>query len=76
MTWILTLIVKPGWEGISIMSGDGISHHGHPLYACFVGNYPEQVLVTCTNTGECPECDEHQNLIGDAGPLEEPTSAL
>jgi len=59
-----------------MMSGDGLECCTHPLYACFVGDYPEEVLLTCTKTMECPECNEHRRSIGDNGPLEEPASNL
>jgi hypothetical protein len=42
--------------GIAMVSGDGIWRHCHPILASFVGNYPEQVLVTCTYYGHCPKC--------------------
>ncbi|KAG2132128.1 uncharacterized protein EDB93DRAFT_1243056 [Suillus bovinus] len=29
----------------------------HPLFACFAGDYPEQVLATGVKTTECPKCD-------------------
>jgi len=37
-------------------SGDRVWHRCHPIFACFVSNYPEQVLVTCTYSGYCPKC--------------------
>ena len=47
------------------MSGDGIWCRCHPILASFVGNYPEQVLVTCTYYGECPKCDIPCNQLGE-----------
>ncbi|KAH8977942.1 hypothetical protein EDB86DRAFT_2837195 [Lactarius hatsudake] len=41
--------------GIAMMSGDGVWHRCHPIFAMFVGDYPEQVLVTCTFNGRCPK---------------------
>ncbi|KAG1786944.1 uncharacterized protein HD556DRAFT_1449283 [Suillus plorans] len=38
-------------------SGDGISRYCHPLFACFVGDYPKQLLATGVKTTECPKCD-------------------
>ncbi|KAG2083330.1 uncharacterized protein F5147DRAFT_748926 [Suillus discolor] len=38
-------------------TGDGIVRRGHPLVACYIGDYPEQLLVTGMKTGECPKCD-------------------
>ena len=42
--------------GLEMMSRDGIWHRCHPIFAIFVGNYPEQALVTCTFNGWCPKC--------------------
>ncbi|KAF9053413.1 hypothetical protein BJ165DRAFT_1320201, partial [Panaeolus papilionaceus] len=62
---ILQPLEKPGRDGVMLTSGDGATHRGHPIFACFVGDYPEQVLVTCTYTGQCPECDTPNASFGD-----------
>ncbi|KAH9066109.1 hypothetical protein EDB83DRAFT_2506349 [Lactarius deliciosus] len=41
---------------ISMQSGDGTWRRCHPVFATFVGDYPEQVLVTCIYKGRCPKC--------------------
>ena len=41
---------------LEMMSGDGIWRWCHPIFAIFIGNYPEQALVTCTFNGQCPKC--------------------
>jgi len=41
---------------LEMMSGDGIWRQCHPIFAIFIGNYPEQALVTCTFNGQCPKC--------------------
>jgi Plavaka transposase len=46
-------------------TGDGFTHRAHPLLACFVGDYPEQVLTTATFTGECPICPTPRDEIGE-----------
>ncbi|KAH9164725.1 hypothetical protein EDB89DRAFT_2116221 [Lactarius sanguifluus] len=43
-------------SGIVMMSGDRIWCRCHPVFAVFVGDYPEQTLVTCTYNGRCPKC--------------------
>ncbi|THU84455.1 hypothetical protein K435DRAFT_822680 [Dendrothele bispora CBS 962.96] len=54
-------IVKPlemsGSTGVVMTSGDGVEHLGHSIFAAFVGNYPEQTLVTCSISGYCPRCE-------------------
>ncbi|KAF8262730.1 hypothetical protein EI94DRAFT_1742876 [Lactarius quietus] len=56
MQIILGLITAYGETGIEMMSGDGIWCRCHPVFASFVGDYPEQILVTCTYSGQCPKC--------------------
>ncbi|KAF8262704.1 hypothetical protein EI94DRAFT_1882158 [Lactarius quietus] len=38
------------------------------LLVIFIGDYPEQVLTTCTLTGDCPRCGTTNNNLGDFGP--------
>jgi hypothetical protein len=56
MRLLLTPINSVGETGIEMMSGDGIWRRCHPIFAVFVGDYPEQTLVTCTYNGRCPKC--------------------
>jgi Plavaka transposase len=56
MQVILAPIAACGETGIPMMSGDGVWRRCHPIYASFVGDYPEQVLVTCTYSSRCPKC--------------------
>ncbi|KIL54184.1 hypothetical protein M378DRAFT_93004 [Amanita muscaria Koide BX008] len=56
--------------GMDVISGDGVHRRGHPVFAIFVGDYPEQVLVTGTKYGECPKCQiEHDDLGSAFAPL-------
>lgn len=43
-------------DGILLTSGDGVQRRCHPLLAAYVGDYPEQVLVTCVKSGLSPKC--------------------
>ncbi|KAI9436290.1 hypothetical protein H4582DRAFT_2112156 [Lactarius indigo] len=65
MRKILAPIASHGETGIAMMSGDVIWRRCHPIFSVFVGDYPEQVLVTCTYSGRCPKCTVHRNNIGD-----------
>jgi hypothetical protein len=65
MKQILSPLVQPGRDGMKLVRGDGIMFRGHPLFAAFIGDYPEQILVTCTTTGDCVECEEDRNHLGD-----------
>ena len=48
-----------------MIGGDGITRQTAPLLACYVGDYPEQVLVSGCKTGECPKCKIDPTQIGD-----------
>ncbi|KAH8979861.1 hypothetical protein EDB86DRAFT_2814255, partial [Lactarius hatsudake] len=65
MQFLLALIASHGETGVAMMSGDGIWRQCHPIFAMFVGDYPEQVLATCTFNGRCPKCAVHHNNLGD-----------
>jgi len=48
----LQLVLGPitlyGKTGVAMVGGDGVWRRCHPIFACFVGDYPEQALATCT----------------------------
>jgi len=56
---------------LEMISRDGIWRQYHPIFAIFVGNYPEQALVTCTFNGQCPKCLVPHGQLGkyDSFPL-------
>jgi hypothetical protein len=54
-----------GETGVEMTSGDGIIRQTLPLFACFVGDYPEQVLVSGCKNGQCPKCDIDPKALGD-----------
>ncbi|KAF8264342.1 hypothetical protein EI94DRAFT_1772698 [Lactarius quietus] len=56
MQKILAPITACSETGVAMLSGDGIWHRCHPILAAFVGDYPEQALVTCMYQGRCPKC--------------------
>ena len=62
---ILDPLEHAGKTGVKMTSGDGITRRTLPLFACFVGDYPEQVLVSGCKTGECPKCDVDRKKLGD-----------
>ncbi|KAF9778022.1 hypothetical protein BJ322DRAFT_1102226 [Thelephora terrestris] len=68
---ILEPLKNVGETGVEMTSGDGITRRTLPLFACFVGDYPEQVLVSGCKTGECPKCDINRKKLGD---LDTPSS--
>ena len=48
-----------------MMSGDGIWRRCHPIFAVFIGDFPEQSLVMCTYTSRCPKCLVPSGELGD-----------
>ncbi|KAJ6617740.1 hypothetical protein B0H10DRAFT_1796823, partial [Mycena sp. CBHHK59/15] len=64
MSHILAPLKDAGINGIPLTSGDGITRRGHPIYATFVGDYPEQVLAAAVKTGDCPTCEVPRDELG------------
>ena len=50
---------------IEMSSGDGTVRRVFPIFACFVGDYPEQVLVSGCKTGDCPKCPAKRVELGE-----------
>ena len=62
---VLQSISKPGKNGVAMMSADGVWRRCHPIFANFVGDYPEQALVTCTYNGRCAKCGVTPDQLGE-----------
>ncbi|KAJ7826116.1 hypothetical protein B0H14DRAFT_2368375 [Mycena olivaceomarginata] len=65
MIHILGRLKDAGVTGIPMTSGDGVTRRGHPIYATFVGDYPQQALVTAVKAGECPTCAAPRDMLGE-----------
>ncbi|KAH9015334.1 hypothetical protein EDB85DRAFT_1875899 [Lactarius pseudohatsudake] len=65
MRKLLAPVTHYSESGIAMMSGDGIWRRCHPVFAVFVGDYPEQTLVTCTYNGRCPKCTVPLDRLGE-----------
>ncbi|KAG2108065.1 uncharacterized protein F5147DRAFT_761177 [Suillus discolor] len=72
MGHILEPLKSAGEDGLHMRSGDGITRRGHPLLACYVGDYPEQILVSGAMTGECPKCNVPNGELGSKDALFKP----
>ena len=64
MGTILKPLERAGIHGIAMTSGDGLTRRTHPIFAVHVGDYPEQLLVTCCKNGTCPKCDIARDELG------------
>ena len=58
-------IAPYGETGVEMMSGDGVWRRCHPVFAIFIGDYPEQALVTCTYNGRCSKCTVAPGQLGE-----------
>jgi hypothetical protein len=62
---ILAPLKDHGLDGMNMTSGDEVTRNTHPLFATFIGDYPEQVQATCVLTGDCVPCPTpHYQLQG------------
>ncbi|KAI0311688.1 hypothetical protein OF83DRAFT_1177336 [Amylostereum chailletii] len=62
---ILHPLKKAGRHGVELASGDSVVRRCHPIFAVFVGDYPEQCLVVCCKQGDCPKkCILHDGDLG------------
>ncbi|KIL54913.1 hypothetical protein M378DRAFT_91716, partial [Amanita muscaria Koide BX008] len=64
MRHLLQPLETAGIEGVVMKDGYGTARRIHPILAVYIGDYPEQVLVTCTKTGRCPKCDVERGHLG------------
>ncbi|KAI1789741.1 hypothetical protein LXA43DRAFT_948029 [Ganoderma leucocontextum] len=76
MSAILKPLVKAGIHGIKIKSGGGTICRGHPIFAMYIGDYPEQLLVTCCKNGTCPKCNVPSSELGDVSAPDRPLRDL
>ncbi|KAF8872853.1 hypothetical protein CPB85DRAFT_1237372 [Mucidula mucida] len=61
---ILSGLKEAGMAGLIMHSGDRVARHCHPIFASYVGDYPKQVLVTCTYNGDSPVCECPHDELG------------
>ncbi|KIJ15199.1 hypothetical protein PAXINDRAFT_77646, partial [Paxillus involutus ATCC 200175] len=66
MRELLSPMKEAGLHGVPMRSGDGVLRRVHMLVACYIGDYPEQLLVMGVKTGECPGCDIPRGKLGSA----------
>ncbi|KAJ3766346.1 hypothetical protein FB446DRAFT_653959, partial [Lentinula raphanica] len=56
MRIVFSPLIEAGRNGVELSSGDGAIRRVHPILASYVGDFPEQCLVTCSKYGTCPKC--------------------
>ncbi|TFK60899.1 hypothetical protein BDN72DRAFT_778839 [Pluteus cervinus] len=62
---IMESLRDAGKDGINLQSGDRMWRRCHPIFATFIGDYLEQILVACVKKGECPSCTIPYDEVGD-----------
>jgi Plavaka transposase len=72
MQTIVEPLESAGHEGIILVSGNGATRRCFPILAVYVGDYPEQILVSLVKTGTCPICPALCNDIGNWDSILEP----
>ena len=65
MCTVLEPIGYYGENGIPMITTDGVWWRCHPILAVFIGDYPEQTLVTCTYNGCCLKCEVPLGQLGE-----------
>ncbi|THU75786.1 hypothetical protein K435DRAFT_814023, partial [Dendrothele bispora CBS 962.96] len=54
---------RAGIEGVVLQSGEGVKRRCHPILAAYIGDYPEQMLVTCGYYGDSPNIETLFNAL-------------
>ena len=66
MTCVLAPLKSAGIDSIQVAHSNGVLFCGHPILAIYIGDYPEQLLVTGCKTGECLKCPiDHADVGND-----------
>ncbi|THU78905.1 hypothetical protein K435DRAFT_699108 [Dendrothele bispora CBS 962.96] len=63
MSHLVEPLKEAGLEGVVMQSGDGVKRRCHPILAVYVGDYPEQVLVTGVFSGDCSSCEAERDEL-------------
>ena len=64
LSQVLAPLRQAAIDGILLKDGSGVPWWGHPILAAYIGDYPEQVLVTGTKTKDCPKCNIPADKLG------------
>lgn len=65
MKRVLAPLETLGKTGLPMTSGDGVTCRVHPIFAAYIGDYPEQLLVTAVKNGLCSVCLVPHDQLGE-----------
>lgn len=60
---ILELLIKAVTEGVLMTGGNGAIQWVYPILACYVADFLEQGLISCSKYGTCPKCQAPANNL-------------
>lgn len=75
MRTVLESLIPAGEKGIELTSSNGDVRLVFPVLSCYVADYPEQCLVTCTKYGTCVKCKAKATQLGNKEPCESRTQS-
>ena len=70
MRTVLEPLVEAGNQGVEMVGSDGAWRKVFPILTCYVADYPEQCLVTCTKYGTCVKCQAPAKDLQNPKPAE------
>lgn len=70
MRIILEPLMQAGHDGTEMIGSDGSVRLVFPILSCYVADYPEQCLVTCSKYGTCVKCKAKATELQDPQPKE------
>jgi len=73
MRMVLEPLIQAGKDGVEMISSDGAVRDVFPILTCYVADYPEQCLVTCSKYGTCVKCKAKATELEKPEPGEERT---
>ncbi|KAJ3504237.1 hypothetical protein NLJ89_g8041 [Agrocybe chaxingu] len=75
MRIVLEPLINAGQTGVLMDSSNGDTRRVFPILSCYVADYPEQCLVTCSKYGTCCKCKAKATELQDPEPAEARTPA-
>jgi hypothetical protein len=64
MKTVLEPLKEAGMKGVEMEGSNGEIRLVFPILSCYVADYPEQCLVTCSKSNTCPKCQATADDFG------------